>query len=96
MNANTTPADDSKEYVGTPEEVGAQLFADALGPTIEAAMVSGATPQQGARMLAGMLACLVGTVSENFGAPAAVDMLRGTADNIERAVAAGELPSGRH
>lgn len=85
-----------KEYVGTPEEVGAQLFADALGPTIEAAMVSGATPQQGARMLAGMLACLVGTVSENFGAPAAVGMLRGTADNIDKAVEAGEFGNAKH
>lgn len=93
---NTTPPEVEKKYEGTPEVVGAQLFADALGPTIEAAMVSGATPQQGARMLAGMLACLTGMVSENFGPAAATEMLRGTADNIDKAAAAGEFGNAQH
>lgn len=77
------------DYRGSPEQVGAQLFSDALGPTIEAAGTSDVTPQQLARMLAGMLAALTGTVADNFGPEAAMDMLRGTANLLESS--AGEI-----
>lgn len=79
----STTTETTKDYEGTPEEVGAQLAADALGPTIEAAG-STATPHQVARMMAGMVAYLAGAVAENYGAQAAADMLRGTATNVEQ------------
>lgn len=84
------------DYQGTPEAVGAQLFNDALGPTIEAASKSDVTDQQIARMLAGMLAAIAGIVASNYGAAAAVAMLRGTADNIERAAEAGQIGAVAH
>lgn len=74
--------DQKKEYTGTPEEVGAELAVDALGPTIVQAMNSN-PPGQVARMVAGMLAGLAGLIAENYGPQAAVDMLRGTADSVE-------------
>lgn len=80
---NTTQNPEAREYEGTPEEVGAQLAADALGPTIEAASAT-AAPHQVARMMAGMLAYLAGAVSENFGPKASADMLRGTAEKVEQ------------
>lgn len=88
MSTNQT---ETIDYRGTPEEVGAQLVADALGPTINAAMKSDATPQQVARMLAGMVACLAGIVAENYGAEAAAGMLSGTAENVR--ASASELSS---
>lgn len=87
----TTDQAETIDYQGPPEEVGALLFSDVMGPTIEAAAKSDATPQQVARMLAGMLAGLAGTVAENFGVEAAAEMLRGTASNLERAAAAGAI-----
>lgn len=70
------------EYSGTPEEVGGQLLADAIGPTIQAVASASATPQQLARMFAGMVGVLGGMIAENFGEDAAIDMLRGTADKL--------------
>ena len=70
------------DYTGTPEEVGAQLAADALGPTINETTKS-ATDDQVVRMMAGMIAFLAGAVAENFGPEVATGMLRGTAENIE-------------
>lgn len=93
-STTTSLAANERTYEGKPEEVGAQLFSDVLGPTINAA-ASSTEPQKIARMLAGMLAALGGTIAENFGADAAAVMLRGTADNIERAAEDGQL-SGPH
>ena len=70
------------DYTGTPEEVGAQIASDALGPTINETAKS-ATDAQMVRMMAGMIAFLAGAVSENFGPVVATGMLRGTADNLE-------------
>jgi hypothetical protein len=70
------------EYSGTPEEVGGQLLADAIGPTVQAIANGSATPQQLARMFAGMVAVLGGMIADNFGDDAAIDMLRGTADKL--------------
>jgi hypothetical protein len=74
------------DYTGTPEEVGAQLAADALGPTINETTKS-ATDDQVVRMMAGMIAFLAGAVAENFGLEVATGMLRGTAENIESTTA---------
>lgn len=79
---NTTP-ETKQEYTGTPEEVGAQLFVDALGPTIQATANSGATKEQMARLFAGMLAGLSGMLAENFGVDAAIEILRGTTNKLE-------------
>lgn len=76
---------EKQEYKGTPEEVGGQLLADALGPTIQAVANSDVTQQQLARMFAGMVAVLAGMVAENFTPEAAVEMLRGTADKLTSA-----------
>ena len=75
-----------QEYSGTPEEVGAQLAVDALGPTIAAA-AEHSTDQQLTRMMAGMIAGLAGIVAANFGPEATLDILRGTAENVERGAA---------
>jgi hypothetical protein len=74
--------DSKTDYTGTPEEVGAQLAADALGPTINETAKQ-ATDDQVVRMMAGMIAFLAGAVSENFGPVVAIGMLRGTAENLE-------------
>lgn len=70
------------EYSGTPEEVGGQLLADAIGPTIQSVANGDATPQQLGRMFAGMVAVLGGMIAENFTPDAAAEMLRGTADKL--------------
>jgi NAD/NADP transhydrogenase alpha subunit len=74
------------DYTGTPEEVGARLAADALGPTINEAAKT-ATDSQVVRMMSGMIAFMAGAVAENFGPVVATGMLRGTADNIESTTA---------
>lgn len=76
--------DQPNEYRGAPEEVGAQLFTDAMGPTIQEAVGNGATDKQVVAMFAGMLAALAGMVSDTFGAQAALDMLRGTTERVEQ------------
>lgn len=73
---------ETQEYVGKPEEVGGQLLADAIGPTIQSVADSDVTPQQLARMFAGMVAVLAGMIAENFGPDAAADMLKGTAEKL--------------
>lgn len=78
--ANDNPSQD-KQYVGTPEEVGAELAIDALGPTIQAAMLQQA-PGQVARMIAGMVGGLAGLIAENYGPAAAAEILTGTASNV--------------
>jgi cell division protein FtsI/penicillin-binding protein 2 len=78
-----TTENQPNKYHGTPEEVGAMLFADALGSTIQEAMNSEATANQVARMMAGMVAAMAGTVASNFGPDAAVAMLTGTADAVK-------------
>ena len=80
-----------KKYEGTPEEVGAELFMDALGPTINAAM-SSQTPNQVMRMIAGMTAGMAGLVAENYGPQAAAEMLTGTAANVMNNKGAFEAP----
>lgn len=90
MSDNT----DQARYTGTPEEVGVDLAADALGPTIQETVNSGAPPEQVVRMIAGMFAGLAGILSENFGHKIAADLLRGTAERIEQAAADGQLGSG--
>lgn len=82
-------------YTGTAEEVGAQLFADALGPTLQEAMDSTPDKRGVARMYAGMLAGFTGMLSQHFGHQAALDMLRGTADNLEKRVASGEIQAAQ-
>lgn len=67
------------DYTGTPEEVGAQIAADALSPTITDVMANH-HPSDVSRMMAGMVAFMAGAVAENFGPEAAEVMLRGTAD----------------
>lgn len=69
------------DYTGTPEEVGAQLAADALGPTITETMATH-NATSCARMMSGMVAFMAGAVAENFGPEAAESMLRGTADKV--------------
>lgn len=81
MDINTTT---EKTYEGSPQEVGAQLFADALGPTIAQAFRESPNPRQAVAMLAGMIAACAGQVTEFVGAQAAIEILRGTADNIEK------------
>lgn len=76
-------------YRGKPEEVGTQLFLDALGPTLGDVMKEHG-PENCARVLAGILAGYAGLVLENFGPQAAMEMLRGTADNIEKSLAPGQ------
>lgn len=71
------------EYTGTPEEVGAQLASDALGPTITEAMATNHSSNI-MRMMSGMVAFMAGAVAENFGPEAAEDMLRGTADIVAK------------
>lgn len=73
---------EKQEYTGTPEEVGGQLLADAIGPTIESVANSGVTQQQLARMFAGMVAVLGGMIAENFGEVAAIEILNGTVDKL--------------
>lgn len=82
---------EAKEYSGTPEEVGAELLVDALGPTINAAM-SSQTPNQVMRMIAGMTAGLAGLVAENYGPQAAAEMLTGTANNVLNNAGAFDTP----
>ena len=80
-----------KRYEGTPEEVGAELLVDALGPTINAAM-NAQTPNQVMRMIAGMTAGLAGLVAENYGPQAAAEMLTGTAANAMNNKGAFDVP----
>jgi hypothetical protein len=71
------------DYTGTPEEVGAQLANDALGPTLNEAMAVHQSVNV-MRMMAGMIAFLSGAYAENFGAEEAEAMLRGTADQVHK------------
>ncbi|CDN87383.1 hypothetical protein BN948_01805 [Hydrogenophaga intermedia] len=82
MNMQASP-NEGHEYAGSPTEVGAQIVADSLGSAIEAANAGGASPQQVAQMLAGAIAAVAGMVATNYGADAAIDMLKGTVENIE-------------
>lgn len=91
---NTEQTENVVTYKGTPEEVGAKLFLDAIGPTMHSAMHdSDVTRQQAARMMAGICAAFTGQMADNFGAEAAIDMLRGTADNLEKRIASGDFAS---
>lgn len=100
QNKNQTPAqkdDETRTYSGSPEEVGTKLFLDAIGPTIHSATKNGdVTTQQVARMMAGILAGYAGMMCDNFSPQAAIEILRGTADRIEKAVAAGEFAGSGH
>jgi hypothetical protein len=71
------------EYTGTPEEVGAQLANDALGPTLNEAMAAHQSVNV-MRMMAGMVAFLAGAYAENFGAEECEAMLRCTADQVHK------------
>lgn len=87
---STDQKQEGEVYRGKPEEVGTQLFLDALGPTLAETMKDHG-PEKCARVLAGVLAGYAGLVLENFGPQAAMEMLRGTADNIERSLAPGQV-----
>lgn len=72
------------EYRGTPAEVGAKLFVDSLGPTLQEAANNGATDQQLVGMFGGILAGFTGLLAANFGKDLTLDMLRKTADRLEQ------------
>ena len=91
MTESTQPQE-ARKYEGTPQEVGAMLAVDALGPTINQAMDT-QPPGQVAKMIAGMIAGLVGMVAENYGPDAAHDMLVGTAENLAKNMGAFGGPS---
>jgi mannose/fructose-specific phosphotransferase system component IIA len=92
MNANTSPPATEKTYEGAPEEVGAEILVDALGPTLNAA-INSQTPGQVMRMIAGMTAGLAFMVAENYGPQAAAEMLTGTAANVMNNATAFDKPN---
>lgn len=92
-NQGAAQAQDEYTYTGKPEDVGTQLFMEAIGTTLKDVLKQYG-PEKCARMYAGVLAGYSGVMLEDFGPQAVIEILRGTADNLERAVAAGELGVG--
>lgn len=76
---------DQREYQGNPSDIGCSIFIDCMMPIIkQVSEQPSATAQSMAQFYAGMVAGLAGSIAADFGKDAALEILRGTADNLER------------
>ena len=80
-----------REYQGNPSDIGCSIFIDCMGPIIkQVSRQPSANSRSMAQFYSGMVAALAGTIAADFGKEAALEIIRGTADNLERT----ELPEG--
>lgn len=81
---------DQREYQGSPEDIGCSIFIDCVMPIIkQVSEQPTATARAMAQFYAGMVAAMAGSIAADFGKEGALEILRGTADRLERT----ELPA---
>lgn len=75
-----------REYSGSPSDIGCSIFIDLMMPIIEqVGKQPSASAESMAKFYAGMTAALGGCITADFDKATAMEILRGTADNLERA-----------